>query len=80
MGLLLILLLCSQSIPEKLESTAEGILSHLSLLFVPATVALAILVAKLLKTMRGGFASLAVGLNGLATATLIPIFFIYGSG
>ena len=38
MGLLLILLLCSQSIPEKLESTAEGILSHLSLLFVPAGV------------------------------------------
>ena len=26
----------------------------------------------------GAFASLAVGLNGMATATLIPLFFIYG--
>ncbi len=38
MGLLLVLLLCLRSIPKKLESTAEGILSHLSLLFVPAGV------------------------------------------
>lgn len=38
MGLLLILLLYKQSIPQHLESTAEGILSHLSLLFVPAGV------------------------------------------
>jgi holin-like protein len=38
MSLLLIVLLYRQSIPENLESTAEGILSHLSLLFVPAGV------------------------------------------
>ena len=38
MTLLLITLLYRQSIPHNLESTAEGILSHLSLLFVPAGV------------------------------------------
>lgn len=38
MGLLLVLLLNLQSIPENLVSTSEGILSHLSLLFVPAGV------------------------------------------
>jgi holin-like protein len=38
MSLLLVALLYRQSIPEHLETTAEGILSHLSLLFVPAGV------------------------------------------
>ena len=38
MSLLLVVLLYRQSVPENLESTAEGILSHLSLLFVPAGV------------------------------------------
>ena len=38
MGLLLIVLLYKDTIPQSLESTAEGILSHLSLLFVPAGV------------------------------------------
>ena len=38
MGLLLIVLLYKETIPQSLESTAEGILSHLSLLFVPAGV------------------------------------------
>ena len=38
MSLLLIVLLYKETIPQSLESTAEGILSHLSLLFVPAGV------------------------------------------
>ena len=38
MSLLLVALLCRRSIPEHLETTAERILSHLSLLFVPAGV------------------------------------------
>jgi len=38
MTLLLVVLLYRESIPAHLESTAEGILSHLSLLFVPAGV------------------------------------------
>lgn len=38
MGILLVVLLCRKSIPHNLEATAEGILSHLSLLFVPAGV------------------------------------------
>ncbi len=38
MSLLLIVLLYKKTIPQSLESTAEGILSHLSLFFVPAGV------------------------------------------
>ena len=38
MGILLVTLLYLQSVPKNLESTAEAILSHLSLLFVPAGV------------------------------------------
>jgi holin-like protein len=38
MSLLLGILLYLRSVPRDLESTAEGILSHLSLLFVPAGV------------------------------------------
>ena len=35
---LLLMCLYKETIPQSLESTAEGILSHLSLLFVPAEV------------------------------------------
>ena len=38
MGLLLVILFNRRAIPESLETTAHGILSHLSLLFVPAGV------------------------------------------
>lgn len=38
MGILLVTLLYLQSVPKNLESTAEAILAHLSLLFVPAGV------------------------------------------
>ena len=38
MSLLLVILLYLRSVPRDLESTAEAILSHLSLLFVPAGV------------------------------------------
>ena len=38
MSLLLVILLYRGVIPSALESTAEGILAHLSLLFVPAGV------------------------------------------
>ena len=38
MSILLVTLLYLQSVPKNLESTAEAILSHLSLLFVPAGV------------------------------------------
>ncbi|MDB4022205.1 CidA/LrgA family protein [Litorivicinus sp.] len=38
MGLLLAILLYRSNVPEHLDSTATGILSHLSLLFVPAGV------------------------------------------
>ena len=38
MGLLLVVLLNRRVIPESLETTANGVLSHLSLLFVPAGV------------------------------------------
>lgn len=38
MGLLLCILLYRESVPESLSHTANGILAHLSLLFVPAGV------------------------------------------
>lgn len=38
MGLLLGILLYREQVPESLNSTANGILAHLSLLFVPAGV------------------------------------------
>ena len=38
MGLLLAILLYRSNVPEQLDSTATGILSHLSLLFFPAGV------------------------------------------
>ncbi|MCS6779219.1 MAG: CidA/LrgA family protein [Geminicoccaceae bacterium] len=80
LGFLLLFLICllARRVPAGLETTAPVLLSHLSLLFVPAGVGVilhlsriasewpAILAALLLSTW------LAVALTGLALARLLP--------